>query len=497
MKYYLLALFAGVIFPLGFAPFNVWPTVILSLSCLLYLLRNEEIKRPFFLGFIYGIGMWGFGVSWVYVSIHYHGNISVIGSLLITFTFIVFLSLYIGLTSFLFQYLKTTNKTLNCLVFFPIIWVSIEILRSHFLTGFPWLITGTALAGTSFGGWIPVLGSYGGSLFILMMSGSLALMYENKIKNNSYPVYIIIIILISSFSLNKINWTSEIGQINASIFQPNLTLQKKWSTQGILITTNLIQKAVDNAQDNEFIFFPETALILERDELEPWISNLESKAKEKNISLITGIIAKDYNKESLIETFNRIQGFGSIKGNYDKHHLVPFGEYIPFRSITGKILDIMGLNLVNTLPGNELTWLISNKVVISPSICYEIAFNNLVRKTAKNSNLLLTISNDTWFGESLGPAQHLEIAQARALEHQKSLIRATNSGISAIISKNGEIIQKQGFFELKTLKGKVKIYEGSTLFSITGNYLLAAYILLLFMYLFYYNRTNVIIRNES
>ena len=121
----------------------------------------------------------------------------------------------------------------------------------------------------------------------------------------------------------------------------------------------------------------------------------------------------------------------------------------------------------------------------------------MVRKTAKNSNLLLTISNDTWFGESLGPAQHLEIAQARALEHQKSLIRATNSGISAIISKKGEIIQKQGYFELKTLKGKVKIYEGSTLFSITGNYLLAAYIILMFMYLFYYNRTNVIIRNES
>ena len=88
-------------------------------------------------------------------------------------------------------------------------------------------------------------------------------------------------------------------------------------------------------------------------------------------------------------------------------------------------------------------------------------------------------------------------AQARALEHQKSLIRATNSGISAIISKNGEIIQKQGFFELKTLKGKVKIHEGRTLFSITGNYLLAAYIILMFMYLFYYNRTNVIIRNES
>lgn len=497
MKYYLLALLAGVIFPLGFAPFNIWPLVILSLSWLLYLLRNEETKRAFFLGFIYGIGMWGLGVSWVYVSIHYHGNIGIIYSLLITFAFIVFLSLYIGLITFLFQYLKTTNKTLNYLVFFPVIWVSIELLRSYFLTGFPWLIIGTSLAGTSFGGWIPVLGSYGGSVFVLMMSGCLSLIYEKSIKNNVYPVYIIIIILISSFSLNKINWTSEIGKINASIYQPNLTLQKKWSTQGILLTTNLIQTAVENAQNNEFIFFPETALILERQEIEPWISIIETKAKEKNISLITGIIARDFKEEALIERFNRVQGFGSIKGKYDKHQLVPFGEYIPLRSITGKILDIMDLNLVNTLPGKDFTKLISKKVIISPSICYEVAFNDLVRKTAKSSNLLVTISNDTWFGESFGPAQHLEIAQTRALEHQKSLIRATNSGISAIISKNGEIIKKQGLFESKTLKGKVKLYEGSTLFSITGNYLLVVYIMIVMMYLFYYNRTNVTLISKN
>jgi apolipoprotein N-acyltransferase len=152
----------------------------------------------------------------------------------------------------------------------------------------------------------------------------------------------------------------------------------------------------------------------------------------------------------------------------------------------------MGISLVNTLPGEAYSSLISNQLSISTSICYEIAFSELVRKTAKSGNLLVTISNDTWFGASIGPEQHLEIAQSRALEHQKSLIRATNSGISAIIDRRGKIVQRQDFFEKKELKGEISIYEGNTPFSIIGNYLIYGYIILMYMYLFQLKRTNVL-----
>ncbi|HIA43671.1 MAG TPA: apolipoprotein N-acyltransferase, partial [Gammaproteobacteria bacterium] len=186
-----------------------------------------------------------------------------------------------------------------------------------------------------------------------------------------------------------------------------------------------------------------------------WISDLEGQATQRNISLISGIFAKDSENPGSMERYNRIQGFGATKGHYDKIHLVPFGEFIPFKDYIGKILDIMGINLVNTLPGKTYSPLISNQLTISTSICYEIAFSELIRKTAKSGNLLVTISNDTWFGASIGPEQHLEIAQSRALEHQKSLIRATNSGISAIIDRKGKIVQRQGFFEKKELKDEI------------------------------------------
>ena len=491
MRKYILALFCGLLFPLGFSPFDFWPLTILSLSIILYLINKVEVNKIFLIGMLYGIGMWGLGISWVYVSIHYHGNQGIISSIIITSAFILFLSLYIGLAFLLFKKLKTNNTYIDYLLVFPVIWVSVEIIRSYLFTGFPWLIVGTTFAGTSLGGWIPILGSYGVSILTLIISGSLILIFLKK-EINWFSTSIIIVILVSSFVLNKISWTKEISEIKVSIHQPNLTLEEKWSYEGFRHTMAMINTSVSNSKEGEFLFFPETAIIFDKEELEPWLTDIEDKAKIKNISLVTGIVARDPTNPDLIERYNRIQGFGAIKGFYDKVHLVPFGEYIPFRYYLGKVFDILGINLINTLPGENYIPLKSDNIMISASICYEIAFSELVRKTAQYSNLLVTISNDTWFGYSIGPEQHLEIAQSRAQEHQKSLIRATNSGISAIINKNGQIVKRQGFFEDKKLNEKVKIFEGITPFTLFGNYIVYVYIMLIYMYLFILRRTNVL-----
>ena len=160
---------------------------------------------------------------------------------------------------------------------------------------------------------------------------------------------------------------------------------------------------------------------------------------------------------------------GEANSYYDKVKLVPFGEFIPFENLTGKFFDILGLKLTNTLPGEQIKTINAANLRISASICYEIAFPGLIRKTASDSNLLVTISNDTWFGRSYGPIQHLEIAQNRALEHKKSLVRSTNSGISAFITKDGKIKEKQGYFEEKSLKNEIELYKGQTFYAKYGN----------------------------
>jgi apolipoprotein N-acyltransferase len=192
---------------------------------------------------------------------------------------------------------------------------------------------------------------------------------------------------------------------------------------------------------------------------------VRSKSFEKNITLITGIIER----EDDYKIRNRLQTLGAMEDVYDKIKLVPFGEFIPLERYLGSFLDIIGLNLTNTVAGEAVKLIKTGKLRISPSICYEIAFDEHIRKTAKDSNILLTVSNDTWFGKSIGPIQHLEIAQNRALEHKKPLIRATNSGISAFVSKNGEIIERQAYFEEKTLTRNITLYYGNTFYSKYGN----------------------------
>ena len=229
-------------------------------------------------------------------------------------------------------------------------------------------------------------------------------------------------------------------------------------------------------------------MILSENDNKTFMNLVRSKSYEKNITLITGIIER----EDDYKIRNRLQTLGAMEDVYDKIKLVPFGEFIPLEKYLGSFLDIIGLNLTNTLPGETVKSIKTGKLRISPSICYEIAFDELIRKTAKDSNILLTVSNDTWFGRSIGPIQHLEIAQNRALEHKKPLIRSTNSGITAFVSKNGEIIERQTYFEDKTLRRNIILYSGTTFYSKYGNLPLSIFLIfyvgfMLFRKLFYKN----------
>ena len=195
---------------------------------------------------------------------------------------------------------------------------------------------------------------------------------------------------------------------------------------------------------------------------------------------VTGIVERENN----YKIKNRLRFLGLADKKYDKTKLVPFGEFIPLESILGNLLDILGLKLTNTTPGKEIKPIKSGLINLAPSICYEIAFDNLIRETAEASNILLTVSNDTWFGKSIGPIQHLQIAQNRALEHQKPLVRATNSGISAFLTQKGEVIEKQDYFEEKNLKRRIMLYSGQTFYTNWGNYPLIFLIFLYFCYVF-------------
>jgi len=488
LRTYLIAVFLGLLFSLGFAPNDLWFISVFSITCLHFLIQETNKKELFWIGYSFGFGLWSFGVSWMFVSIYFYGNISFIISIILTLIFIGILSIYLGVTLFLYYYLRSSSRT-SVLFSLPLAWVITEYLRSILFTGFPWLISGTMLADTILDGWTPIIGAQGNSFLLLVLSSFLFLFISEykKYKTALLSGTFIFLLLISSFSLKNIEWTSLDGSLNASIMQTNLELDDKWSTNGVGQTKNMMQIALDNAEEGEIIIFPETALIFSENEIKDWLDYINLKAELKKVTLITGIIER----EESFKVRNRILGLGMANSHYDKVKLVPFGEFIPFEALTGKLFDILGLRLTNTIPGEQINTINAGNLRISASICYEIAFSELIRKTAPDSNLLVTISNDTWFGSSYGPIQHLEIAQNRALEHKKTLLRSTNSGISAFISRNGEIIEKQGYFEDKLLKKEINLYTGETFYAKYGNLPLFIILGTIFIYLFNLRRKMV------
>ena len=464
----LLALICGLIFSLGFAPFDLWALSIITVAVLFQLVKNSPNKEAFAYGYLFGFGMWLTGISWLYVSIHYHGNIGIIGSSLLILIFISILSIYSGFLLLLNNFLRLASPQNLAFLTLPISWVVIEIIRSYLFTGFPWLISGTMLADTFIDGYTPIIGAQGNTFFIILLGVLISLIYDSFQQKRPalFSSFLFIIILIPSSLLRSIEWTSAEDNIQISLYQPNLTLSDKWSQFGILKTQGMIEQSIEDSEEGDLIVFPETALILSEKDNKPFMDLIKHKSSKKNLTLVTGIVEREGN----LRIRNRLQAIGSIDTHYDKVKLVPFGEFIPFERYLGSLLDIIGLNLTNTVPGYEIKPINTSNLRISPSICYEIAFDELIRKTAKDSNILLTVSNDTWFGRSIGPIQHLEIAQNRALEHKKPLIRSTNSGISAIISRNGQIIEKQEYFEEKSIKGTVILYSGNTIYSKFGNW---------------------------
>jgi len=480
LKTYIIAVLLGLLFSLGFAPNDLWFISIFSLTCLHYLIQEANKKELFWIGYSFGFGLWSIGISWLYVSIYFYGNLGFIISIFLTVMFIGILSIYSGVSLLLYHYLRSNSK-ISILFSLPIAWIVIEFLRSILFTGFPWLISGTMLADTLIDGWTPIIGAQGNTFLLLLLSSFIFLFIKEikRFKTALLPAIFIFILLVSSFSLKNVEWTEFDGSLKASIIQTNLELEDKWSSLGVVKTKSMMERAVNDGDEGEIIVFPETALIFSQNEIKDWLAYIDHKAEQKSITLITGIIER----EGEFKVRNRILGLGLANSHYDKVKLVPFGEFIPFEGITGNLFDILGLQLTNTLPGEHVKSINAGNIRVSASICYEIAFPELIRKTASESNLIVTISNDTWFGSSYGPVQHLEIAQNRALEHKKTLLRSTNSGISAFISKNGEIIENQGYFEEKLLKKEINLYKGKTFYAKYGNLPLFIIISVIFLYI--------------
>lgn len=455
---------------LGLAPYALWPMTVLSPAALFALLTSSHWRVGGFLtGWLFGIGLFGAGASWVYVSINVYGQASPALAGALTAVFCLGLAVLSGLQTALFCRLKSDRWT-DSLLLFPALWVVLEWTRSWLLTGFPWLYAGYGGVDSFAKGWAPVVGVYGMS-FILVAAGSTLTLAARNTRRGA-PRYWLLpggVAMLAALGqpLQLVNWTTPVGQpLTAAIYQPNIPLEQKWDRRYFREILQRYQ-GVTRAElaSNDLVLLPESALPAYRDAISDYLEDWHVAALAENTALITGIPTRD-----AAGRYNSIVGLGTGSGEHHKQKLVPFGEYVPLEFWLRGAIAFFDLPMSQFQAGPPRAPRIqAGHNTVATFICYEIVYPDFVAAGAQESSYLVTVSNDSWFGHSIGPLQHLEMARFRALETGRPLLRGTNNGVSAIIDHRGEVRVSSAQFLEEVIRGEIQPRTGTTPFMRLGS----------------------------
>jgi apolipoprotein N-acyltransferase len=440
---HLVAILLGISLVFAFAPFDIYPLAVLAPAGLLALIMHTSPSRAGRIGFSFGLGMFSAGVYWVFISIHEFGDVPSIVAGLITACLIAILALFPAITCYLTNRYYPENTPTKLTLAFPAIWLISEWLRSLVGCGFPWLFLGYSQTHSPLKGFAPIFSVYGVSLAVLVCSGLLVNMLTQYKHKNYRSLYTSLFGLISiwtiGFLLALIPWTNPTGKpMTVSLVQGNIPQSVKWSPEHIDLSFDRYTQLTEPLWGkSDIIVWPEAAIPMALQESTDFIDALDIKASKSRSHLILGIPIQSTDGK---EYYNAVITLGDNKSAYLKRRLVPFGEYIPFQSLASHVFNFLHVPLPNMQSGKRYqTPLQVGNVKINTSICFEITFPELVHMRDSTIGMLLTVTNDAWFGHSIAQAQHLQMAEMRAIELGRPLIFASNDGISAIIGPTGKI----------------------------------------------------------
>ena len=467
---------AGILYVLAFPPFSYKFVIYISLVIFISLIITQSRKNAIVLSFIYGLTIFSVGTSWIFNSILVYGNGGIFISSILTIIFIFIQSSYFIIVGFFINrnYFDYDN-TLS--IFAPASFlVLVEFIRSNLFTGFPWLIIGHSQIHTIFDNMYPYLGSHFVSFIIILISTYLAITFINKKKFIHNKLILFIIILILFISQYHLSWVEESGKesISVAIIQPNIKQDSKFNMSNL---NKIEEKYISLSEkiESELIIMPETALPTVYTSGTNFYKN---KILKESNSLISGIFRKDKNR-----IFNSMILLNKTEQFYDKRHLVPFGEYTPLKSLLEPLAQTLAIPMSNLSPGSLKQTIFTYKdIKLIPIICYESAYSSLIDINNGDYSIIVNLSNDSWFGNSFAPHQHLQITQVRAIEFQRNLIRSANTGISAIINKQGIIMKKLDYNTSGVIESHIFAITGSTPFSRFGDYpvLMLIFIIIIF-----------------
>ncbi len=469
--------------PLGFAPFGWYPLPVLALAGLALLLAGQPPRRAGLYGWLFGLGQFGVGVYWVYISIYlYGGDAGLALSLLVTALFVAALALYPALFAWLAARVGDAPRPAFFLLLFPALWTLVEWLRGWLFTGFPWLDLGYSQIDSPLAGLAPVAGVYAVGWAAALAAGLLAWAARGGGRARGLALAGLLVLALGGRELGQQHWTRPAGApLQATLVQGNIAQDLKWKPDQQQATLDRYVELTERHPDSRVVVWPETAIPAFYDQVEAdFLTPLREKMAARGSWLLTGIPVLD--RAHGWRYYNAVISLNQPDHFYYKVHLVPFGEYLPLRDWLARVLDFLPVPEADFSAGDiDQPLLQAAGYPVGASICYEIAFGDLLRHALPEAAWLVNVSNDAWFGDSLAPHQHLEMARMRARETERYLLRATNTGISAIIDDRGRIVERSPQFEAATVTADIVPRAGATPYVRWGNTPAVAVSVLLFL----------------
>src|SRR5512139_1932257 len=471
------SLLAGALAVAGFAPFGLWHLPALSLALLFGLLSRAASRRAgFIIGFTWGLGFFIAGVSWVFVSLSVYGGMAAWLAALATFLFCAVLALFPAAVGALQASPEASKRwclppARRLLLLAPLAWGVTEWVRGWLFTGFPWLAMGYAQVPASpLAGYAPLVGVYGVSFLLALIAALLAfgLMPQRRPAQRAWAAAAIVALGVGGQALRGAAWTTPDGApTTVALLQGNIPQNMKWQPEVALATLDVYARMAA-ASPARLIVLPETALPLFESELPAaYRAELTRVGLHNRGDVLAGLPSGSPQGAY----YNSVASFGSAPGqHYHKVHLVPFGEYIPLKAVWGWVIEVLHVPLSDFARGDaRQAPLAIGGQRVAADVCYEGAFAEEIIRQLPAASVLMNVSNLAWFGDSFAPWQHAQMSQMRALETGRMMLRATNTGVTAIIDAKGRMLASLPLFTTGTLSGEIQGYAGSTPYVRWGN----------------------------